>query len=114
MKNHSNTFFSNIKSWWYNIFHKSKKLDECSTKEEDNNANKSTSVEERNIFDEYRRKTEKHNYLLQLQKRFENKIILENEISDVDKSDLEVLYIEQINNLKRNIRTVENKIQKLN
>lgn len=113
MKNRSNTFWGKIKSWWYNIFHKSKKLDECLI-QEDNNVNKSTSIVEENIFDEYRRKTKRHNYLLQLQKRFENKIILENEISDVDKSDLEVLYIEQINNLKRNIRTVENKIQKLN
>lgn len=64
-----------------------------------------------NTFDEYRKKNERHQYLLQLQKKFENKLILESDISESDKADLEVLYMEQISNLKRKIRTVESKIQ---
>ena len=118
MKNQNNSleknnFISKIKSWWYNIFHKSKKAEE----KLDNNQNTILSVnkqhEVRNTFDEYRKKNERRQYLIQLQSKFENKMILESNISESDKTDLEALYIEQIDDLKRKIRTAENKIQKL-
>ena len=116
MKNQRNTFFNNIKSWLYNIFHKSKKLNECLIKQEDTEECESVSnkFQEKNSFDEYKKKAERHNYLLQLQKKFENKDILESEINEIDKADLVALYIEQIKNLKRDIRIIENKIRKLN
>lgn len=40
-------------------------------------------------------------------------MILESDISENDKTELEALYIEQINNLKRKIINVESKIQKI-
>ena len=70
-------------------------------------------LEIKNTFDEYRKKSERHQYLLQLQNMFENKMILESDIGESDKADLEALYMEQISNLKRKIRTVESKIQKI-
>lgn len=68
---------------------------------------------EESIFDEYRKKHERHKYLLQLQKRFESKMILESDMSKSDKAELEDLYIEQIADLKRKIKSVDVKVQKL-
>lgn len=116
MKNQNNSLeknniFSKIKSWWYNIFHKAKK--EKVNALEDTIVSEKNNGEETNIFDEYRKKNERHQYLMQLQSKFENQMILESDISESDKADLEALYIEQIDNLKRKIRNTESKIQKL-
>lgn len=118
MKNQNNSLeknniFSKIKSWWYNIFHKTKKVEEETKVVQDTIANENNKNKERNIFDEYRKKNERHKYLLQLQNRYENKMILESDISEKDKTDLEALYIEQIGDLKRKIKSVDTKIQKL-
>ena len=119
MKNQNNSLeknniFSKIKSWWYNIFHKTKKVEEEIKVVQDTIANENGKNEERNIFDEYRKKNERQKCLLQLQNRYENKMILESDMSESDKTELEALYIEQINNLKRKVKTVESKIQKIN
>lgn len=116
MKNQNNSLeinniFSKIKSWWYNVFHKAKKEKVYTV--EDTIVDRKNKSEETNIFDEYRKKNERHKYLLQLQSRYENKIILESDMSENDKTELEALYIEQINNLKRKVKTVESKIQKI-
>ena len=116
MKNQNNSLeknniFSKIKSWWYNIFHKAKK--EKVNAVEDTVVSGNNKSEERNIFDEYRRKNERRRYLLQLQNKYENKMILESEMSERDKNELESLYIEQIGDLKRKIKSVDTKIQKL-
>lgn len=105
-----NSVFSRIKSWWYNIFHKEKKEINViqNTVVVENNKR-----EEINIFDEYKKKNERNKYLQKLQKKYEDKIILEKDMSERDKSDLETLYIEQISDLKRKIKSVDNKIQKL-
>lgn len=103
----TNNIFSKIKSWWYNIFHKAKKEKVYAV--EDAIVSEKNKSEETNIFGEYRKKNERHKYLLQLQNRYENKMILESDISENDKTELEALYIEQINNLKRKVKTVESK-----
>ena len=117
MKNQNNSLeknniFSKIKSWWYNIFHKAKK--EKVNAVEDTVVSENNKSEESNIFDEYRKKNERHKYLLQLQNSYENKMILESDMSESDKTELEALYIEQIGDIKRKIKSVNTKIQKLN
>lgn len=116
MKNQNNSLeknniFSKIKSWWYNIFHKAKK--EKINAVEDTVVSENNKSEERSIFDEDRKKNDRHRYLLQLQNKYENKMIVESDMSENDKAELEALYIEQIGDLKRKIKSVDTKIQKL-
>ena len=90
MKNENNSLeknniFSKIKSWWYKIFHKSKKAEEKSSDNQDTSVGVNNQLEVKNTFDEYRKKNERRQYLMQLQNKFENKIILENDISESDK-----------------------------
>lgn len=114
MKNQNNNLkwsvFSRIKHWWYNVFHKSKKI-------EGNIGNKqntiaSVSLEANNVFEDYRKKSERYRYLMQLQNKFENKLILESDINENDKVELETLYVDQINDLRRRIKNIESKIRK--
>lgn len=109
-----NSVFSRIKSCWYNIFHNSKNAKDKLNDNKDTNVSVNNQFEVMNTFDEYRKKNERYQYLMQLQSKFENKKILESDISGNDKADLEALYIEQIDNLKRKIRAVDNKINTLN
>lgn len=117
MKNQNNnlkdrSIFSRIKSWWYNIFNKSKKIEEKIDNKQNTTAN--VSFEANNVFEGYRKKNERYKYLIQLQNKFENKLILESDISENDKVELETLYVNQINDLRRRIKNIESKIQKLN
>lgn len=117
MKNQNNglkdrSIFSGIKSWWYNIFHKSKKAEEKMDNKQ--NATANVSFEANNVLEDYRKKNERYRYLIQLQNKFENKLIFESDISENDKLNLETLYLEQINDLRRKIKNIESKIQKLN
>ena len=70
--------------------------------------------EYQNIFDKYRYEEKRYKYLLNLQKKFESDMILEDELSDKDKSDLEKLYHDQINELQRSIRKIDIKIKNYN
>lgn len=106
-----NSIFSKIKSWWYNLFHKVKKEEVQVV--QNVIVSENNKMEENNIFDEYRKKNERRRYLFQLQNKYENKMILESEMNENDKAELEVLYIEQIGDLKRKIKSVDTKIQKL-
>lgn len=101
--------FSTIKSWFYNLFHNSK---ENNDEKQNNKIEKSTMHKEQNIFDEYRKKNERHQHLVQLQQKYENKEILEENMSIEDKADLEKLYEEEIIALKRKIRSFEIKLGK--
>ena len=91
----------------------SNNVDEKLNEKQNTTVSVNNQPEVMNAFDEYRKKNERHQYLLQLQNKFENKMIFERDISESDKADLEALYMEQISNLKRKIRTVESKIQKI-
>lgn len=108
-----NSIFSKIKSWWYNIFHKSSKAKENLNNTQDATVSENNKLEETNMFDECRKKNERRMYLLQLQNKYENKIISESEINEKDKIDLEALYVEQIRDLKIKVKGVESKIQKI-
>lgn len=117
MKNQNNSLkkwnvFSRIKYWWYNIFRNSKKIEEKIDNKQ--NTTTSASLEGNNVLEEYRKKSERYKYLMQLQNKFENKLIFESDISENDKVELEALYVEQINDLRRKIKNTESKIQKLN
>ncbi|MBQ9279699.1 MAG: hypothetical protein IJ215_01440 [Clostridia bacterium] len=61
---------------------------------------------------EHREKNERRQYLLNLQRKYKNKELLEEEMSEEDKIALENLYMEQNAELKRRIRTLESKIAK--
>lgn len=122
MKKHSNvlestTFFNKVKSWVYNLFHKApnmnSKIEEIETRAYKINDLKS-SVKKDDFFEEYKQKNERREYLLNLQRKYKAKEILEQDMSEDDRSDLENLYIEQNNELKRKIRSYDLKISKLN
>ena len=122
MKKHSNvlestTFFNKVKSWVYNLFHKApnmnSKIEAIETRADEINDLKS-SVKRDDFFKEYKQKNERREYLLNLQRKYKAKEILEQDMSKDDRSDLENLYIEQNNELKRKIRSYNLKISKLN
>ena len=119
MKNQNNglerkNLFFKIKSWLYNLFYKSSNINEENIGEpKEANQESITKNKEQNVFDEYRKMNERYQYLLQLQKRFENKNIHETDMNQNDKKDLEKLYIQQIGELKVNIGLVESKIKKI-
>ena len=66
-----NTIFSKIKSCIYNLFHKSEK-NKLSLKCDEDTTTTSNVLKENNtankFFEEYKLKTERHQYLLNLQK----------------------------------------------
>lgn len=115
--NKSNDIFSNIKSWIYNLFHGSKMLEEKkenSKADETYNNSKNDVTIKKTYFEEQIEKSERHAYLIELQKKYKNHLILEENMSDDDKKDLESLYITQNNELKRKIRTLNIKMLKNN
>lgn len=101
---------SKIKSWCYHLFHL-KGRNELTNNQEDIVI--SNNIPELTTFEKYRLQNERLQCLLKLQEDFEKGAIQEESINEKDKLDLESLYKEQINNLKRNIKNVEVKIQKL-
>ena len=111
MKNklQKNTIFLKLKSWWYNLTHKNSKSPTDPLILQDDIHEEITSKQM--PFAEYRQLNERQTYLIELQKKFENKEILEKDIEIQDKNDLEKLYREQINNLKREIKNFEKKLQ---
>ena len=114
MKEHNNLEFNllnKIKSWVYRLFHKSQQSISSSPLEQsvDSTAEK---IKQDNFFDEYKLKNERRQYLLDLQKKYKAKEILENDMSEEDKIDLENLYIEQNEELKRKIKSYDYKMKK--
>lgn len=110
-----NNIFSKMKSWMYNLIHKSKKNDLLLKSDEYTPTTSDVLKEnnkENNFFEEYRLKNERHQYLLNLQRKYKNKEILERDMSQEDRNDLENLYIEQNNELKMKIRSIDFKITK--
>ncbi len=102
----TNNIFSNIKTWFYNLFHKSK-TNEVESIEGNNNISNEENVKPKDYFAEYKEKSARRQYLLNLQRKYKNKEILEK-----DRIELENLYIEQNSELKREIRSFEAKINK--
>lgn len=112
----TNNLFFKVKSWLYNIFHKSQISESKSDKTE------STSIvlneqkdnnKPSNFFEDYREKTERRQYLLNLQRKYKNKEILEENMSDEDRIGLENIYAEQNAELKRRIKALDSKIAKV-
>lgn len=108
--------FNKVKSWIYNLFNKASnmnsKLNDVEVRANETN-NLKNSVKKSGFFEEYKKKNERREYLLNLQRRYKAKEILEQDMSEDDRSDLENLYIEQNNELKRKIRSYDSKISKL-
>ena len=106
--------FSKVKSWIYHLLKKAvraeSKVEYANTSDIQSSQLKTTN----NLFEEYKMKSDRRQYLLDLQKKFESKLVLEKDINNEDQKDLESLYVEQINELKRNIRSVDYKIKKYN
>ena len=101
-----NSIFMKIKNWFYNLFHSHKEIE--APKEENNE--KTNSNGERNYIEAQREKTQRHMYLIELQKRYKNGSILEEDLSEEDRIDLENLYVNQNNELKRKIKSLESKL----
>ena len=104
--------FSKVKSW---IYHLLKKDVRAESKVECTNTSDIQSFQPKttnNFFEEYKMKSDRRQYLLDLQKKFESKSVLEKDINSEDQKDLESLYMEQIDELKRNIHSVDYKIKK--
>lgn len=112
----TNTIFSKIKSWWYNLFHKSNgnSIEPQNVSQDTNNAlNEEININKpKDFFEEYKEKNERREYLLNLQRKYKNKEILEEEMTEEDRTDLENLYMEQNMELKRKIRSFDSKIAK--
>lgn len=114
MKEHNNlelNLLNKIKSWVYRLFHKSQQSISSSPLEQsvDSIAEK---IKQDNFFDEYKLKNERRQYLLDLQKKYKAKEILEKDMSEEDRIDLENLYIEQNEELKRKIKSYDYKMKK--
>lgn len=106
MREHNNldsSWANKIKSWVYRLFHKSTQGISSSVNEQLVNST-IEKVKENDFFSEYKLKNERQQYLLNLQRKYKSKEILEKDISENDRIDLENLYVEQNNELKRKIR----------
>lgn len=106
------SLFDKVRSWLYDLFHKNK-VKQLAPIEEQSNKTKSDDKKS-NTFEEYQLKNERREYILNLQKKYKAKEIRQEEMSEEDRTDLENLYIEQNQELKRKIRTLEYKIDKAN
>lgn len=104
-------WINKIKSWVHRLFHKSTQGISSSVNEQLVNST-IEKVKENDFFDEYKQKNERHQYLLNLQRKYKSKEILEKDISEKDRIDLENLYVEQNNELKRKIRSYDYEIEK--
>lgn len=116
MKNQNNSlktngFISKVKLWFYNIFHKSQASENKLNNSNSLNTEKN-NVLQKSFFEEYKEKNDRRQYLLVLQKKYKNKEILEKDMNEQDRIDLENLYVEQNTELKRKIRGMETKITK--
>lgn len=107
-------FFSKVKSWIYHLFKKEVCVESKAEHTNSSDIQSSQVKTTNNFFEEYKMKSDRRKYLLDLQNRFESRALLEKDISSEDQKDLETLYIEQIGELKRNIHSVEYKIKKYN
>lgn len=110
-----NTLFNKVKTWLYNLFHKSLK-NNTKSQEVQLNTIKANENSDRpkDFFEEFKEKEMKRQYLLDLQMKYKSKQIREDEMSEEDRIGLENLYIEQNNELKRKIRAIDSKIAKAN
>ena len=106
---------SKLKGWLLKVFHKLHNSKNVANIENHNiEPEKLTNQKEgQNTFEEYRQINNKHQYLLELQKKLENNLISESELNHEDKAALERLYMEQINELQMTIYSMDKKIQKL-
>lgn len=107
--------FLKVKSWLYNIFHNSQLRESKTENIESINIvlNEAKLDNKPNNFREsYAEKNERRQYILDLQRKYKNKEILEENMSDEDRFDLENLYEEQNTALKRRIKELELKIEK--
>lgn len=100
-----------IKSWVYCLFHKPTQMISSSIDEQLVNST-IEKAKENNFFDEYKQKNERQQYLLNLQRKYKSKEILEKDMSEEDRIDLENLYVEQNNELKRKIRSYDHELIK--
>ncbi len=110
----SRNFVSKLKSWIYHLFKKDVCCEPSMDNEDLSNIQNSEVEATKNFLNEYKMKSDKRKYLLDLQKKFESKLILEKDINSEDQKALELLYMEQINELKRSISSVEYRIKKYN
>ena len=107
--------FLKVKSWLYNIFHNSQLRESKTENIESINIvlNEAKLDNKPNNFREsYAEKNERRQYILDLQRKYKNKEILEENMSDEDRFDLENLYEGQNTALKRRIKELELKIEK--
>lgn len=103
-----NNIFSKMKAWFNGLFHKPK-ITETNMKNQEN-----VDRKPKDFFEEYKEKEKRRQYLFELQKKYKNKEMLEKDMSEEDKDDLEKLYIEQNMELKRKIKAYDSKIAKVN
>ncbi len=106
------SIFSSLKSWWYKLFHKFNANEKNIKDVENDKIKNEKEIHSKSIFEEYKEINERRTYLLDLQRKYKRKEILEENMSINDKIDLENLYIEQNTELKRKIRALDNKIAK--
>lgn len=109
----TNSIISKVKVWFYNLFHKSQ-ADENELNNSNSPAIENSNDIQKNFFEEYKEKSERRQYLLALQRKYKNKEILEKDMNEQDRIDLENLYVEQNTELKRKIRATDSKIAKAN
>ena len=108
----ANTLFNKLKSWLYNLFHNSSQGKiEAQENIQTNTIQVDESSKQKGFFEEYKDKEMRRQYLLDLQRKYKNKQIREDEMLEEDRISLENLYIEQNNELKRKIRSYDSKIK---
>ena len=109
------TLLNRIKNWLYNLLHKSLKddIDSREITELGTNNNSENSNRSKDFLEEFKEKEMKRQYLLDLQLKYKCKQVREDEMSEEDRIGLENLYIEQNNELKRKIRSIDSKIARM-
>lgn len=80
------------------------------TKEESYKNTEKILIKKTNFFEEQKEKSRQYNYLLELQKKFENEEITESEISYEDIKELKKVYKDQIGILKAKISKIESQL----
>ena len=111
----NNSLFNKVKSWFYHFFHKSPIIEPGTSNAITDNttvSEKEVTTKPKDFFEEYKEKNDRCQYLLNLQRKYKNKEVFEEDMSEEDRIDLENLYIEQNTELKRKIRSLESKIAK--
>lgn len=105
-----NSIFYKIKSFFKNLFHKDKKIEENIVNEENTKNNTKIEEKESEFLESIKNIENEETKLLKIQKQFRNGEIKEDDLTEEQKKSLYDLYDKQIVNLRKSNEFRKNKI----